>query len=92
MVTPKKKPSKPKTEPQAGAEDAQALEKAPLLARLSLTRPIFVTSIVLLTLFAGLLSYFKLGVDLFPEIEIPVISVIVPYRGAGPNRSCRAVT
>jgi HAE1 family hydrophobic/amphiphilic exporter-1 len=40
---------------------------------------------VLLTLFLGFLSYTKLGVDLFPEIEIPVISVIVPYRGAGPN-------
>ncbi|MGH7442320.1 MAG: efflux RND transporter permease subunit, partial [bacterium] len=65
-------------------EDPAVLEQAPLLARLSLTRPIFVTSVVLLTLFVGLLSYFKLGVDLFPEIEIPVVSVQVPYRGAGP--------
>jgi HAE1 family hydrophobic/amphiphilic exporter-1 len=65
-------------------EDPAVLEKAPLLARLSLTRPIFVTSIVLLTLFVGLLSYMKLGVDLFPEIEIPVVTVQIPYRGAGP--------
>ena len=67
------------------ALDAEALVKAPLLARLSLTRPIFVTSIVLLMLFMGVLSYSKLGVDLFPEIEIPVVTVVVPYRGAGPN-------
>ncbi|HTB33264.1 MAG TPA: efflux RND transporter permease subunit, partial [bacterium] len=62
----------------------EILAKAPLLARLSITRPIFVTSIVLLMLFVGLLSYSKLGVDLFPEVEIPVVTVLVPYRGAGP--------
>src|SRR5208337_4810976 len=27
----------------------------------------------------------KLGVDLFPEVEIPVVNVIIPYRGAGPT-------
>ena len=62
----------------------EVLAKAPVLARLSITRPIFVTSIVLLMLFVGLLSYSKLGVDLFPEVEIPVVTVMVPYRGAGP--------
>jgi len=66
-------------------EDPAVLERAPVLARLSLTRPVFVTSIVILTLFVGFLSYTKLGVDLFPEIEIPVVTVQVPYRGAGPN-------
>lgn len=66
------------------ALDDAAMAKAPVLAGLSLSRPIFVTSIVLLTLFLGFLSYTKLGVDLFPEIEIPVVTVIVPYRGAGP--------
>lgn len=67
------------------AADAEAMAQAPLLARLSLSRPIFVTSIVLGLLFIGLLSYMKLGVDLFPEIEIPVVNVTVPYRGAGPT-------
>ncbi|MES2201973.1 MAG: efflux RND transporter permease subunit, partial [candidate division FCPU426 bacterium] len=62
----------------------QDLAQAPLLARLSLTRPIFVSSIVLASLFIGFLSYTKLGVDLFPEIEFPVVTVIAPYRGAGP--------
>jgi HAE1 family hydrophobic/amphiphilic exporter-1 len=66
------------------AKNAKALEVAPVLAKLSLTRPMFVTSIVLLTIFLGFLSLGKLGVDLFPEIEIPVVTVIVPYRGAGP--------
>ncbi len=57
---------------------------APMLAKLSVSRPIFVTSLVLLSVFLGWLSYSRLGVDLFPEIEIPVVTVVVPYRGAGP--------
>ncbi len=83
----KKTPARSARSGLAAAEkikDDEALEQAPVLAKLSLTRPIFVTSIVLLTLFLGFLSYSKLGVDLFPEIEIPVVTVIVPYRGAGP--------
>jgi HAE1 family hydrophobic/amphiphilic exporter-1 len=64
--------------------DALALEQSSFLARLSITRPMFVTCLVLLTLFIGFLSLNSLGVDLFPEIEIPVVTVVVPYRGAGP--------
>ena len=52
-------------------QEAEVLAQAPTLARLSITRPIFITSIVILMLFVGLLSYSKLGVDLFPDIEIP---------------------
>jgi HAE1 family hydrophobic/amphiphilic exporter-1 len=93
MVNPSRTPrsrgaSKPAPQPHSGVpagEDPAVLEKAPFLARLSLTNPIFVTSIVLLTLFVGFLSYTKLGVDLFPEVEIPVVTVVIPYRGAGPN-------
>jgi HAE1 family hydrophobic/amphiphilic exporter-1 len=82
--TPAKAPVPVKNAALEKAKDDAALDQAPVLAKLSLTRPIFVTSIVLLTLFLGGLSYSKLGVDLFPEIEIPVVTVIVPYRGAGP--------
>jgi HAE1 family hydrophobic/amphiphilic exporter-1 len=66
-------------------QEQEVLDQAPALARLSITRPIFITSIVILMLFVGLLSYSKLGVDLFPEVEIPVVTVVVPYRGAGPT-------
>lgn len=83
---PKSAPAaKRKSEVASQAADREVLEQAPLLARLSLTRPIFITSLVLASLLIGLLSYLKLGVDLFPEIEIPVVSVVVPYRGAGPS-------
>jgi len=38
--------------------------------------------IFLATLLIGLISIFKLRIDLLPEIEPPVISVLVPYPGA----------
>lgn len=55
------------------------------LASLSIQRPIFVTCTVLLILVVGYLSLSKLGVDLFPNVTIPVVTVTVPYPGAAPN-------
>lgn len=54
------------------------------LADLSIRRPIFTTCIVLLSLIAGLLSMSRLGVDLFPDVTFPVVTVTTPYPGAGP--------
>ena len=54
------------------------------LADISIRRPIFVTSIIILSLAAGVLSLSKLGVDQYPEITIPAITVTTPYPGAGP--------
>jgi len=54
------------------------------LADLSIRRPIFMTCVVLLSLVAGLMSMSRLGVDLFPDVTFPVVTVTVPYPGAGP--------
>ncbi len=55
------------------------------LAELSIKRPIFVTCIVLASLAVGLLSLFKLPVNLFPDVTFPVVTVTTPYPGAGPE-------
>ena len=55
------------------------------LADISIRRPIFMTCIVLLSLVAGLLSMSRLGVDLFPDVTFPVVTVTTPYLGAGPS-------
>ncbi|EMY78287.1 RND transporter, Hydrophobe/Amphiphile Efflux-1 (HAE1)/Heavy Metal Efflux (HME) family, permease protein [Leptospira weilii serovar Ranarum str. ICFT] len=55
------------------------------LASISIQRPIFVTCTVLIILIAGYLSMNKLGVDLFPNVTIPVVTVTIPYPGAAPN-------
>ncbi|TGM72222.1 efflux RND transporter permease subunit [Leptospira mtsangambouensis] len=54
-------------------------------AELSIKRPIFITCTIVLILITGYLSLNKLGVDLFPNITIPVVTVTVPYPGAAPN-------
>ena len=62
------------------------------LASLSIRRPIFITCVVLLTLAVGLLSLFTLGVDLFPDVTFPVVTVTTPYPGAGPSEIETLVT
>src|ERR1700761_2419383 len=54
------------------------------LAKLSINRPIFVTCLVILSLAAGLLAMSRLGLDLFPDVTFPVVTVTTPYPGAGP--------
>lgn len=55
------------------------------LADLSIKRPTFITCIVLLMLAVGAFSIKKLGVDLFPDVNFPIIFVSTPYKGAGPS-------
>ncbi len=55
------------------------------LARLSIQRPIFISSIVILMLVTGFIALSRLGVDLFPSVTFPVVSITTPYPGAGPE-------
>lgn len=55
------------------------------LADLSIKRPIFITCLVLAILVLGYMSLQKLGVDLFPNVTFPVVTVSTPYPGAGPK-------
>jgi hydrophobic/amphiphilic exporter-1 (mainly G- bacteria), HAE1 family len=55
------------------------------LADLSIRRPIFITCVVILMLAVGLLGMKKLGVDLFPDVTFPVVTVETTYKGAGPQ-------
>lgn len=55
------------------------------LSDVSIKRPVFITSVVILMLALGLLCFSRLGVDLFPNVTFPVVTVNVPYPGAGPE-------
>src|ERR1700722_4933431 len=55
------------------------------LADLSIRRPIFITCIVLLMLAVGIFGMRSLGVDLFPDVTFPVVTVSTTYKGAGPQ-------
>ncbi len=52
------------------------------LPQFAVRRPYTVLMIFLAIFLIGLIAIFKLPIDLLPEIEPPVISVLVPYPGA----------
>ncbi|MBI3395088.1 MAG: efflux RND transporter permease subunit, partial [Spirochaetia bacterium] len=49
------------------------------IAALSIKRPIFIASIVTLMVITGIVSMKRLGVDLFPDVNIPVVMVTTVY-------------
>jgi hydrophobic/amphiphilic exporter-1 (mainly G- bacteria), HAE1 family len=55
------------------------------LSELSIRRPIFLTCVVILSLVVGLGAMSRMGVDLFPDVTFPVVTVQTPYPGAGPS-------
>lgn len=55
------------------------------LSELSVKRPVFIGSLVTLVVVLGVIALFTLGVDQFPDINYPVVTVAVPYRGAAPE-------
>ncbi|MDH4122289.1 MAG: efflux RND transporter permease subunit [Deltaproteobacteria bacterium] len=62
------------------------------LARLAIGRPTFITAVVILSLAAGLISFIRLPVDLFPAINFPVVMVRTNYPGAGPEEVEKMIT
>ena len=55
------------------------------LAEICVRRPVFATMIILSLTVVGLFSYRSLGVDLFPKIDLPTITVTVVNPGASPQ-------
>ena len=53
------------------------------LARLSIKRPTFVTAILMAVLILGIVSFQKLSVRMFPDVEFPYVVVMTQYSGAG---------
>jgi len=54
-------------------------------ASFAIKRPIVIASIVIITLVMGVLSINKLGVDMYPDVELPFILVTTEYPGASPE-------
>ncbi len=55
------------------------------LAEICVRRPVFATMIILSLTVVGVFSFFSLGVDLFPKIDLPTITVTVVNPGASPQ-------
>ena len=55
------------------------------LADVSIRRPVFATMLIVSLVVLGLVSFGRLGVDLFPEVEFPYVSVTTTLPGASPG-------
>ncbi|NKN09756.1 efflux RND transporter permease subunit [Rhizobium laguerreae] len=54
------------------------------LTRISVKHPVFATMMMVTVLVLGLFSYSRLGVDLYPETDLPIVVVATTYTGASP--------
>src|SRR4028119_1106324 len=55
------------------------------LAEICIRRPVFATMLIMALVVLGLDSYRKLGVDLFPKIDLPIVTVTTILPGAAPE-------
>src|SRR6476661_3744032 len=62
------------------------------LPQLCIKRPVFTTMLILLPVVVGVMSYFKMGVDLFPNVDLPVITVTTTRSGASVEEMETGVT
>ena len=54
------------------------------LADVSIRRPVFATVMVGVLVVFGIAAYPKIGVDLFPDVEFPIVTITAVYPGADP--------
>ncbi len=62
------------------------------LSEICVRRPVFTLMMILACVTFGVLSFRDLGVDQFPDVEIPVVTVTTTLRGASPEEVETQVT
>jgi len=55
------------------------------LAEICIQRPVFATVLILSLVVVGMVSYFTLGVDRFPNVDFPLVTVTTTLVGASPE-------
>jgi len=55
------------------------------LAAICVKRPVFATVLILSLCVVGIVGYFKLGVDRFPKVDFPVVTITTRLPGAAPT-------
>ena len=55
-------------------------------------RPVFTTMFILVLIVFGIRAYPGLGVDLYPDVELPMVGVTVTYEGTAPEEMETLVT
>jgi len=55
------------------------------LANICVRRPIFASVLIAVLVVVGLVGYKSLGVDKFPKVDFPLVTIVTPYAGASPG-------
>ena len=62
------------------------------MVRAALKNPFAVVAVSLIVVILGIVSYQKMVVDIFPDINMPVVAVATFYKGMGPSEIEGAIT
>ena len=62
------------------------------ISDIAIRRPVFTTMVMVGMMVLGIVAFFRLPVDLFPDVSFPLITVVTPYPGAGPEEVEELVT
>ncbi|HUS35762.1 MAG TPA: efflux RND transporter permease subunit [Verrucomicrobiae bacterium] len=62
------------------------------IANLCINRPVFATMLNLFLVALGWMSFKEIGVDQFPNVELPIVTVTTTLRGASPEEMETSVT
>jgi HAE1 family hydrophobic/amphiphilic exporter-1 len=63
-----------------------------LLSDVSIKRPVFATVLMIALITLGIFSYRRLAIEMFPDIEFPMLSIVTVFPGASPETVEREVT
>ncbi|MFQ5605963.1 MAG: efflux RND transporter permease subunit [bacterium] len=55
------------------------------LSKVSIKRPVLMTMVIMSFVVIGLYSYLQLAVDLTPDVDFPIVTIMTVYPGAGPT-------
>ena len=62
------------------------------LSEFSIKRPVFTTMMATAILVLGIFSFIRLGVDLYPNVEFPIVTIQTTLKGASPEEIESSVT
>ncbi len=62
------------------------------LSKIAINRPVTTVMMTLIVVVVGIISYLRLPLDLFPQMNIPYAIVMTSYEGAGPSEMEALVT
>jgi HAE1 family hydrophobic/amphiphilic exporter-1 len=63
-----------------------------ILSDTAIRRPVLTTMVIGAIIVFGAVSFWKIGIDLFPRVEFPVITILTELRGADPETIETTVT